>query len=321
MTFYGPTPGEGSAGVHTVSSGETVSSIARRYDIVMRDIVIANDMSAPFRLVPGQRIRLPPPRQYKARPGDTVYSVSRLFGVSSTELSALNHLSPPYGLRSGQVLKLPSAASQSQTEDTVRMAALPQAAPVVAEPLASPSSVVRPGKKPVYRFAGKEYGRVEESEKPALNAPEEKPQIRQVSAAAKAKISAQTPKRASSRFLQPVNGRVVSSYGSKPGGLHNDGINIAAARGTAVQAAENGVVVYAGDELKGSGNLVLIRHEGRWMTAYAHMDSIKVKRGDVVKRGQAIGTVGSTGSVDSPQLHFEIRRGTEAINPERYIEG
>ena len=87
-----------------------------------------------------------------------------------------------------------------------------------------------------------------------------------------------------------------------------------------LKAADNGVVVYAGSELKGSGNLILVRHDNRWMTAYAHLDKINIKRGDVIKRGQSIGTVGSTGSVDKPQLHFEVRRGTEAINPERYLE-
>lgn len=332
VSLYGRTPGAGSSGVHTVSRGETISSISRRYDIVMRDIVLANELSAPFRLTPGQRIKLPPPRQYKARSGDTVYSVSRLFGVSSTELAQINRLSPPYALSGGQVLKLPSESAKGQN--------VALAAPALSAPGAG---VPKPGRKPVYRFEGETGGNADGAQPGVLgqlrrpgappgavlpeDAPppedalaQEPPKIVQASAAAKAKIATQTPKRESSRFLRPVSGKLVSSYGSKAGGLHNDGINIAAPRGTAVMAAENGVVVYAGNELKGSGNLVLIRHDGRWMTAYAHMDSVGVKRGDTVRRGQKIGTVGSTGSVETPQLHFEIRRGTEAINPERYLE-
>jgi murein DD-endopeptidase MepM/ murein hydrolase activator NlpD len=139
--------------------------------------------------------------------------------------------------------------------------------------------------------------------------------------AKKTPITATVPKRSSSKFLTPVAGKVISSYGPKSDGLHNDGINIKAPEGTPVRAAENGVVVYAGNELEASGNLIIIRHQDRWMTAYAHMSKLLVKRGDTVKRGQSIGTVGSTGSVDSPQLHFEVRRGTEALNPKQYIEG
>ena len=135
------------------------------------------------------------------------------------------------------------------------------------------------------------------------------------------KIPSKTPARSSSKFMKPVEGALISSYGPKKGGLHNDGINIRAPKGAAVRAAENGVVVYAGDEIKGSGNLILVRHSDRWMTAYAHLDKINVARGAVIKRGQSIGAVGSTGSVDSPQLHFEVRRGTQAINPKIYLDG
>lgn len=113
----------------------------------------------------------------------------------------------------------------------------------------------------------------------------------------------------------PVRGRVISGYGPKPGGLHNDGINIAAARGSAVRAAENGVVVYAGNELRGYGNLLLVRHADGWMTAYAHNDTLRVGRGDKVAKGQVIATVGSSGNVAEPQLHFEIRRGSQAVDP------
>ena len=108
---------------------------------------------------------------------------------------------------------------------------------------------------------------------------------------------------------------MVSSYGPKAGGLHNDGINIAAPKGSPVKAAENGVVAYVGAELKGFGNLVLIKHQGDYVTAYAHNDQILVKRGDIVRRGQTIARVGSTGSVDTPQLHFEIRKGSRAVEP------
>ena len=108
-------------------------------------------------------------------------------------------------------------------------------------------------------------------------------------------------------------------FGPQGGGLHNDGINIAAPRGTPVHAAENGVVVYAGNELPGFGNLLILRHSDGWMTAYGHNDAIRVRRGETVRRGQVISTVGQTGGVTTPQLHFEIRRGSDPVDPSRYL--
>jgi murein DD-endopeptidase MepM/ murein hydrolase activator NlpD len=130
-----------------------------------------------------------------------------------------------------------------------------------------------------------------------------------------AALSRQPAGHGSGKFLWPVNGKIVSPFGAKDGGLHNDGINIAAPLGTPVRAADNGVVVYAGNELKGFGNLLLVRHADGWVSAYAHCDALLVKRGDNVKRGQVIGRVGQSGNVTAPQLHFELRKGAEAVDP------
>ncbi|HVV27215.1 MAG TPA: M23 family metallopeptidase [Rhizomicrobium sp.] len=116
-------------------------------------------------------------------------------------------------------------------------------------------------------------------------------------------------------FVWPVNGRVVSDFGSTANGGKNDGINIAAAKDTPIHAAASGTVTYAGDELKGYGNLVLVKHSGGYTTAYAHAERLIVNRGDAVTKGQVIGYVGQTGDVTSPQLHFEIRSNTTPVNP------
>ena len=112
----------------------------------------------------------------------------------------------------------------------------------------------------------------------------------------------------------------MSQFGAKNGGLFNDGINIAANAGAGVKAAENGVVAYAGNEVKGMGNLIIIQHSDGWMTVYAHLDSMSVRRGTKVTVGQQIGKIGKTGKVDSPQLHFEIRKGTKAYDPITYLK-
>ena len=112
---------------------------------------------------------------------------------------------------------------------------------------------------------------------------------------------------------------MISNFGPKAGGLHNDGINIAAPEGAPIKAAENGVVVYAGNELRGYGNLLLVRHSDGWVSAYAHTSKFRVAAGEKVKQGQVIAEVGSSGNVDRPQLHFELRKGTRAINPKTLI--
>jgi len=122
-------------------------------------------------------------------------------------------------------------------------------------------------------------------------------------------------------FRWPVRGRVIASFGATTNGQQNDGINLAVPEGTPVKAADDGVVAYAGNELKGYGNLVLIRHPNGFVSAYAHASEVLVKRGDTIKRGQVIAHAGQTGNVTSPQLHFEIRKGSTPVDPTKYLNG
>lgn len=116
-------------------------------------------------------------------------------------------------------------------------------------------------------------------------------------------------------FVWPLTGRVISDFGTESNGERNDGINIAAQPGTPIRAAAAGTISYAGNELRGYGNLILIKHDDGYVTAYAHAERITVQRGDTVTKGQIIAYAGSTGDVTSPQLHFEIRHGVQPVNP------
>ena len=308
---YGQSSGAGSAGVHAVAQGDTLYSVANRYRLPIRDIAVLNRINAPFKLYEGQRLRLPPPREYRVKGGDTLYGVSRLFGVNSSEVAQMNDIRSPYILRPGQLLRLPSvikktkvAKSNAPITKTVLKAPPPK---VEQTTLAKATPKAQPKPQPAVIKDG-------------VPLPQSKPWRGTKANPVKiAKVNTKTPKRSSSKFLKPVNGKIISGFGPKKSGLHNDGINIAAKRGTSVKSAENGVVVYAGNALKGSGNLILIRHENQWMTAYGHLDTITVRKGQTVRRGSVIGKVGSTGSVSKPQLHFEVRRGTSALNPTRYM--
>jgi murein DD-endopeptidase MepM/ murein hydrolase activator NlpD len=132
-------------------------------------------------------------------------------------------------------------------------------------------------------------------------------------------VAAAEPAGAVPSFRWPVKGRVIAGFGPKTGGAQNDGINLAVPEGTPVKAADDGVVAYAGNELKGYGNLVLIRHSNGYVSAYAHASELLVKRGDTIKRGQVIAHAGQTGNVTSPQLHFEIRKGSTPVDPAQYL--
>jgi murein DD-endopeptidase MepM/ murein hydrolase activator NlpD len=348
---YGAEGGAESSGMHIVQGHETVWDIAQRYRVSMPDIILINHLRAPYILADGQHVKLPSPRVYKAKAGDTLYGLSRMFDVTTTELTRLNRLSAPYVVSAGQVLRLPpphvarpgqplppaqtvfSIASANQPTErkaeiapmvavlpapVASMPATARAAPIIGHDDMSGSPASVPGSGIIQsEVLAAPAGSVQVQKLSDL--PPHTP-VAYVAPQPVAVLPADTPARSGSRFAWPVRGKILSGYGTKANGLHNDGINIAAPRGAPVKAAENGVVVYAGNQLKGFGNLVLVRHADKWMTAYGHMDSLSVAKGQTVKKGERLGGAGSTGGVVGPQLHFEVRRGTEALNPAAYLE-
>lgn len=313
---YGVDKGAGSVGIHTVLSGDTVYKIAKNYQLPMREIITLNHMEAPYVLNTGFRMKLPPPNEHEVREGDTLSSIARMYELSVNRLARLNNINAPYRIVRGQKLRLPSTASPSYSSgQSARAQKTSFAEPVKQGRIQK--SVTNTAIKGVGKNASKAAGN-------STVTPDKKPYLKKVSARptkAYKKVSKHTPRMSKSggNFMRPVNGRIISQFGPKKGGLYNDGINIKAVRGSAVRAAENGVVVYTGDDLEGYGNLILVRHQNRMMSAYAHLDKTLIKRGAKVVRGQSIGTVGSTGQVDSPQLHFEIRKGSKPLNPMKYL--
>ncbi len=274
-------------GKHQVLRGDTVYAVSRRYGVPVRALIVANDLKPPYTLRVGETVRVPTPRVHQVARGETLYAIGRRYEVSVNELVRLNGLAPPYGINADDTLLLPEAVDPN-------LAAVPP--PPKDKPDPDPDSDGTPGDNPDSTAA------ITPKPKKVVNA-----------------AIPQPPERSSGRFLWPLKGTVISGFGPKGKGLHNDGINIASPRGTPVMAAENGVVAYAGNELQGFGNLVLLQHADGYMTAYAHADTLLVERGATVQRGQIIARVGSSGSVDTPQLHFEIRRGRRPVDPARYL--
>lgn len=242
----------------TVESGDTLHSLARRYQISVRNLVDQNDLTPPYILKPGQRLTIPSSTYHKVVAGDTLYSISRLYGMNLNQLVALNDLTRPYSVRIGEQLII---SKEAKKISTIKSTKTPSKPGLIARTLDK------------------------------LN-----------------------------HFSWPMRGKIISKFGPKAGGLYNDGINIKAKAGTVVKASEDGVVAYVGNELKGYGNLVIVKHAGGWITAYAHLQKSTVERGEKVEKGTKVGLVGATGNVDSPQLYFGLRKGRDAVNPVNYLK-
>lgn len=249
------------------------------------------------------------------RRGDSLYKIARRHRVALRDLITSNGLRPPYEIHPGQRLRLPRAkAHVVRRGDTV--GAIAQRYGVPLKRLAAANRI-----EPPYRIYPGQTLRLPGAQAAASRRVARRP-------ASPGKVKSKPPKavalalpapRAAKRFLWPVDGPVAVGFGSRGKGLRNDGINILARRGTGVRAAENGVVAYSGNAVRGFGNLVLIKHAGGWMSAYAHNDVLLVRTGQRVRRGETISRVGSTGNVSRPQLHFELRRGRRAVDPLRHL--
>jgi murein DD-endopeptidase MepM/ murein hydrolase activator NlpD len=291
----------------TVSRGETVDSIARKNGVPATAIMQTNNISNPAAIRPGQRLVIPryvydavPPGPASApapkrvaenvhivAPGEGLMAIARRNGVSLDDLARANKIKPYSKLKIGERLIIPGG----------KVAARHAPAPKVAQP---------------HTVATQKVASV-----PAQNARMAKPEIPETeSIAHKAQPAGAIPP-----FRWPVKGRIIAGFGPRPNGSQNDGINLAVPEGTPIKATDDGVVAYAGNELKGYGNLVLIRHTGGFVSAYANANDLLVKRGDTVKRGQVIAHAGQTGNVTSPQLHFEIRKGSTPVDPRKYLGG
>jgi murein DD-endopeptidase MepM/ murein hydrolase activator NlpD len=311
-----------------VGTSDTLDGLAKRYNVSSAAILQANGYKGPRVLSPGQQLIIPkqtavataapalapaaskpvaavavPTSVHIVNRGDTLMSIARRNNVPVGELAKANNLDQTAKLSLGMKLTVPGSKSAA-------------AAPVAQSVAVAPAQPVAPVAAPATKMAA--AGGPPQSARLAsatTNVVEEKPVVE----AASVKSSEATG--ALPTFRWPVRGKVITSYGAKTNGKSNDGINLAVPEGTPVKAAEDGVVAYSGNELKGYGNLVLVRHSNGYVTAYAHASELLVKRGDTIKRGQIIAKSGQSGEVGSPQLHFEIRKGSSPVDPLQFLNG
>ncbi len=320
---------------HLVMPGETVSELAELYRVPSRDIVALNGLSPPYHIYVGQVLRLPQagtPQPgdgltHVVARGDTLSGVAAAYDVKLGDVLALNQGVDPDRLYVGTPLRLPASAARpaaTPSAGTQLASAAPARPPTSASrpgatAATSPSPVPGPASAPA-AAAPTIVSRPLDPPPPAVaSAP---PAVARDAARQRDLAAVDAPALSGEGFLWPVaSGDLISSFGAKPDGRQNDGINIAAPTGSIVRAAENGLVVYADEDLAAFGRMLLIRHADGYLTAYAHNDALLVTRGDMVSRGQPIAKVGRTGDVIEPQLHFEIRRGKSAVDPVALLDG
>lgn len=304
---------------YIVKSGDSVGGLAKRFNVQQSALVELNDLKPPYSLKVGQSLVLPSAveaTQSAALPASTTPQ------VAAPQVDVVPQAANSGAVVGGALPPAPGAKSVPAAPAQPLPSATTITTPVVpATPKSTAATVPAkavPAEPDLTAAEEAVEGAYEKTQKPVATATPPAPAASPVEPVQSASA---VPPASASGFSWPVQGKVILKFGATTDGLRNDGINIAAPAGAPVMASSDGTVAYAGNQLRGFGNLVLIRHANGLITAYAHNQSLLVQKGDKVKRGQTIARVGSTGNVAKPQLHFEIRKGEEPVDPMKYLGG
>jgi len=290
-----------------VDQGDTVNNLSERFHTPKAELIKLNKLKKPYELEVGRSLKIPTPKAYIVEAGDTLFAISKRFNLSPDLITELNGVGPDDHVRAGEEIALPADVKDSG----------PLKRPGPPAPRRGEEEQAPPPEQPTYRpppststyQPSEPTYRPQPPTRPLPPSRYEPPPVQPAPLVetSPAPSDAQVTAAGRGRFVWPVSGQTLSGFGLKPGGQRNDGVDIGAASGTVVKAAAAGDVVYAGNQVPGFGNLVLIKHPGGWVTAYAHLSETTVKIKDHVEQGDEVGEVGQTGGVDTPQLHFEIR--------------
>jgi murein DD-endopeptidase MepM/ murein hydrolase activator NlpD len=329
---------------YVVQQEDTLPDLAARYGVSQSDLVSINNLTPPYTLKPGQTLNIPSQTESSNLPSLTASAVpppTPAGSVSSAPLPAPGGSAPSASAPSAPMPKATATTGTTSVDATPLPLPTPTViaptAPTSAAPTATPPKPASPSTTKAAPLPATPTAPVASTETvppPAKTqtaaTPTAKPKTAEqieaeteaaVDAAEAAKSAGPAAGTGKGPFVWPVQGKVIGAFGSSKDGMKNDGVNIAAPNGAPVVASADGTVAYAGNELRGFGNMILIRHDGGYVTAYAHNASLLVKKGDKVKRGQTIARVGQTGAVFGPQLHFEIRKGTQPVDPMSFLGG
>ena len=246
---------------------------------------------------------------YKVRKGDNLFSISRGFNIPIQELIKVNKINEPYKIFPSQNIFIPLNQKHKVAKGET-LYSISRYYETTVFTLAKYNNIknvnnIKVGKELIIP---KRSEKIKKIKRKKWDSNFKKKKIEKNN---KAKVK----DKLNSNFIWPVKGKLISKYGKSKEGFYNDGINIDSKKGTRVISSQAGKVIYCGNEIPGYGNLILIKHSKNWITAYAHLNEVFTKKGKNVRKGEMIGSVGNTGNVRSPQLHFEIRKGKESVNP------
>ncbi len=313
-----------------VRQGDTLNSIARRYGVPVQALASVNGIGNANQVRPGQSLVIP------------TYVYSDRNGLASATEGESGKVRLPSAGGNGRVVtgsistnsgsapspdrkpfkqqtfaEISTSETVVQETEVIQVSALPKRKPAVGQrPLitastsSKPTTATQPSAAPSAPVQLASLPSPALTQEPRPTEPIKTPSVASVQ---------EDVEVSSEKFRWPVRGRIISDFGTKPGGGKNEGVNLAVPEGTPVKAAGDGTVIYSGNELKGYGNLVLVRHSEGWVSAYAHNSELKVKRGDKIRRGDVIGLAGATGSVSQPQVHFELRKGNKPVDPLKHL--
>jgi murein DD-endopeptidase MepM/ murein hydrolase activator NlpD len=305
----------------TVERGQSLGKLAVQYHVSKQAIIAANHLEAPdYKVKIGSRLTIPgagaPVQQAMAAPPASGGPSPDVIPLDDPPASRSAAAPPP---RSEPVAPPPRAAAPAPSSSPMAsVAVLPPPAPPQSAPPPRPAPTALPAPQPAPIPPPQPAANPAGPNKTIAFPPREPSAAEE--ARAEPAASAPPIQSTGSRFPWPVHGHVLASYGVAADGTHNDGINIAASRGTPIKSVESGIVAYVGNELRGYGNLVLIKHTNGWISAYAHCDEVLIRKGDPVYKGQTIAKVGATGGVTEPQLHFELRQGKRPVDPRGFLD-
>lgn len=315
----------------TARQGDNLNSIARRYGVPVQALASVNGISDANSVRAGQSVIIPT-YVYAERNGSSSTTAGetgkvKLPTVSANETIVTSSVSTTSGSAprpARKPFKQPTFTQISTTESVVeevgvvRVSASPKRKPAVAETEITTASISTDTTSvQVTPAVATQSSPVQKASLPAPALTQEARPTEPIKTPSVASL--QEEKATTAKFRWPVRGRIISDFGTKPGGSKNEGVNLAVPEGTPVKAADAGTVIYSGNELKGYGNLVLVRHSEGWVSAYAHNSELKVKRGDKIRRGDVVGLAGATGSVSQPQVHFELRKGNKPVDPLQHL--
>ena len=285
----------------TVDAGYTLLRIAIDNDMTLREIATLNNIKPPYNVYVGQKIKIPENKNtkqqkkktdyYIVKRGDNLYSIAKENNTTVRKLIDDNDLKRPYNIFPNQ--KLYVGEKSIAKKETIKKQEIKKN--VVVKETNSEEKTVNETKT----LAQEDTKKQEDAKKQE----ETKKQEKQTAI-----------------FAWPVKGEVIKNFGKQKDGKFYDAINIKADQGTAISSVADGEVAYAGNELKGYGNIIIIKHDNGWLSIYGYCDKINVKVKDKVSKGQTIATVGKTGNVNEPQLYFTMRKGRVAMDPLKYLE-